>query len=200
MDPIQISADNVIISGHRRRFCALQVGLREVPAIRNKICYREDRDAFLNLLVEANTQRKKTAGMLMREATMKINPQEAIRDLRIEQMKRDEERRYGSDIGDQRVDCKNVSGRKKLSSAKMPFLKAALDVIAANWKFWPLSVRQVHYRLLGPGAPLKHASKPNSAYSNDRASYVALCDLLARGKSRVTSRGMRSTTRPVRRS
>ena len=63
LEPIHISADNVVISGHRRRFCSIQAGLRMVPAIRNKISYADDREAFLKLLVEANTQCKKAAGM-----------------------------------------------------------------------------------------------------------------------------------------
>ena len=65
--PIHISADNVIISRHRRRFCALQAGLSVIPVIRNEISYRDDPEAFQKLLVEHNTQRKKTAAMLMRE-------------------------------------------------------------------------------------------------------------------------------------
>jgi ParB-like chromosome segregation protein Spo0J len=74
IEPIHISADNVIISGHRRTFCSFQAGLRIVPAIRNKISYKDDREAFLKLLVEANTQRKKTAGMLLREAANEGRP------------------------------------------------------------------------------------------------------------------------------
>ena len=61
LEPIQISADNVIISGHRRRFCSFQAGLRVVPVIRHPVSYADDRDSFLKLLVEANTQRKKRA-------------------------------------------------------------------------------------------------------------------------------------------
>ena len=64
----------------------------------------------------------------------------------------------------------------------MPFLEAALRVIDEHEEFWPLSVRQIHYRLLGPDAPLKHASKPDSTYTNDKKSYKSLCDLLARGR------------------
>ena len=81
-----------------------------------------------------------------------------------------------------KFDSKNVEGRKKISKAKMPFLQAALRVIEAHREFWPLSVRQVHYRLLGPSAPLKHASKPDSTYANDLKSYRDLADLLARGR------------------
>ena len=182
MEPIHISADNVIISGHRRRFCSLQAGLRVVPAIRSTISYANDREAFLKLLVEANTQRKKTAGMLLREAAMKVDPAEAYEELKREQKDKERERRFDSNVSDQQVDSKNVEGRKKISKAKQPLLQAALRVINAYEEFWPLSVRQIHYRLLGPDAPLKHASKPDSKYVNDLNSYKAICELLARGR------------------
>jgi hypothetical protein len=36
--------------------------------------------------------------------------------------------------------------------------------------------------LLGPEAPLLHAAKPDSGYRNDKASYRAAIDILARGR------------------
>jgi ParB-like chromosome segregation protein Spo0J len=182
MEPIQISADNVIISGHRRRFCSILAGLSTVPAIRSAISYQLDREAFLRLLVEANTQRKKSAGMLLREVAMKVDPEQAYEDLRKEQRDKEDERRFGTRIGDQLLDWKDVSSRKKISKAKMPFLEAALRVIREHKEFWPLSVRSINYRLLGPSAPMRHASKPTSVFLNDRASYSDLCDLLSRGR------------------
>jgi hypothetical protein len=182
-EPIHIDPDNVIISGHRRRFCALEAGLSTVPVIRHHdISYRKDPQAFLRLLPEFNEQQKKTGAMLLREAAMKIDPKEAQEELLQDRMRKDHERRFGSDLSDQVVDAKNVKDRKKLSKAKMPLLKAALDVINAHEEFWPLSVRQVHYRLLGPDAPLTHASKPNSKYVNDGKSYDKLIDVLSRGR------------------
>ena len=152
------------------------------PVIRDKISYADDREAFLKRVIEANTQRKKTSGMLLREAAMKVDPEQAYEELRQEQREKDRERRFELSVSDQEVDSKNVEGRKKISPAKMPFLQAALRVINEHEKFWPLSVRQIHYRLLGPDAPLRHASKPGSAYINDKKSYQSLCDLLARGR------------------
>ena len=62
-DPIRISTDNVIISGHRcRLLCDQGRPDRTLPVIVEPISYKEDRDAFLRLLVEANEQRKKSAG------------------------------------------------------------------------------------------------------------------------------------------
>ncbi|MGC2836155.1 MAG: ParB N-terminal domain-containing protein [Methylocella sp.] len=198
IEPIQISADNVVWSGHRRRFCSFQAGLRVVPVIRSKISYADDREAFLKLLVEANTQRKKTAGMLLREAAMKIDPGRAYEELKQEQREKDRERRFDSNVSDQQVDSKNVEGRKIISKAKKPLLDAALRVIRENEDFWPLSVRQIHYRLLGADAPLKHASKPDSKYVNDLKSYRAICELLARGRIEglVPWRAIDDETRP----
>ena len=172
----------MVWSGHRRRFCSFQAGLRVVPVIRSKISYADDHEAFLKLLVEANTQRKKTAGMLLREAAMKVDPEQAYEELKQEQREKDRERRFDSNVSDQQVDSKNVEGRKIISKAKAPFLEAALRVIREHEEFWPLSVRQIHYRLLGSTAPLRHASKPGSTYINDKKSYQSLCDLLARGR------------------
>ena len=80
----------------------------------------------------------------------------------------------------------------------MPMLEAALEVINAHREFWPLSVRQIHYRLLGPGAPLKHASKPDSRYENDKEFYKTLTDLLARGRieGRIPWEAIDDETRP----
>ena len=169
-----------------------------IPAIRSEVSYKDDRKEFLRLLVEANTQRKKTAGMLFREAAMKIDPEQAHEELVEEQREKDRERKFGSDLSDQAVYGKNLAGRKKISKASMPFLEAALRVINAHEEFWPLSVRQIHYRLLGPEAPLKHASKPDSRYVNDAKSYKTLTDLLARGRveGRVPWEAIDDETRP----
>jgi ParB-like nuclease domain len=52
LEPIHISLDNYIISGHRRIFCAIQAGVYTVPVLRRPISYGDDRDAFLKLLIE----------------------------------------------------------------------------------------------------------------------------------------------------
>ena len=198
LDPITISADNVIISGHRRRFCAERAGLRVVPVIRHDISYAKDREAFMKLLVEMNEQRVKTAATVLREAAMKVDPAQAVAEMRQEQKDKEEERLYGSQLSDHFLDLKDASARKRISKAKMPMLEGALRVINAHREFWPLSVRQIHYRLLGPNAPLRHASKPGSRYLNDDKSYDDLTDLLARGRveGRVPWAAIDDETRP----
>jgi hypothetical protein len=82
------------------------------------------------------------------------------------------------------IDPDDVGRRCKISGAKMPLINAIIDILNAHRDFWPLSDRQVHYRLLGPYAPLIHASKPESRYVNDSAgkSYRAVTDVLTRGR------------------
>ncbi len=85
------------------------------------------------------------------------------------------------------------------SNAKQPFLEAILRVLEDQRKYWPLSDRQIHYRLLGENAPLTHASKPNSRYVNDKASYRALTDLLTRGRiaGLIPWNAIEDSTRPT---
>jgi hypothetical protein len=161
-----VTSDDVVIAGHRRLIAAVQAGLETVPVIREAVSYEDDRGAFLRLLVEANSQRKKTPAMLTREAAILVDPEEAIEEIVEDRREKRERERFAGEplIG-------NNKKRKRISAAKVPMLNAAIAVINANEDFWPLSVRQIHYRLLGSGAPLRHASKPDSGYVNDRASY-----------------------------
>jgi hypothetical protein len=177
LEPLLASSDDVVIAGHRRLVAAVQAGLETVPVIREAVSYEDDRGAFLRLLVEANSQRKKTPAMLIREAAILVDPEEAIEEIVEDRREKRERERFAGEllIG-------NNKKRKRISAGKVPMLNAAIAIINANEDFWPLSVRQIHYRLLGSGAPLRHASKPDSGYVNNRASYNDLTDLLARGR------------------
>jgi hypothetical protein len=199
-DPIRTSSDNVIISGHRRRFCAIQAGLAEVPTIREPLSYQENHAEFMKLLVEANEQRKKSAGVLLREAAMRVDPEKAVQAARTERKERDAELLYGKG-SENDVEMGSGGQRKLISEASLPFLKAALEVANAHRDYWPLSVRQIHYRLLND-PPLKFTKKDrvkrnrkgeivktipavqdeSRRYANDEASYKALVNLLARAR------------------
>src|SRR5262249_13205879 len=89
--------------------------------------------------------------------------------------------------------------RCEISAAKRPFLDAILRILDEQRDYWPLSDRQIHYRLLGPDAPLTHASKPDSTYINDKASYRKLVDLLSPGRINglIDWGAIEDVTRPV---
>jgi hypothetical protein len=177
-EPLLISRDRFIVSGHRRFVAAHMAGLKEVPVRVHPVSRTGNREEFLKLLVEMNSQRIKSTSEILHESVIKIDPKEAHQRI-INERKQKENDRGGSLST---IDPDDDGRRAEISEAKRPFLEAVLRVLEEQREYWPLSDRQVHYRLLGPAAPLTHASKPTSRYVNNISSYRKLTDLLARGR------------------
>jgi hypothetical protein len=97
------------------------------------------------------------------------------------------------------IDPGDDGRRCVISNAKIPFLNAIIRVLNAQRAYWPLSDRQIHYRLLGEEAPLTHASKSDSRYVNNKASYRSLTDLLARARIAefIPWKAIEDSTRPT---
>jgi hypothetical protein len=74
-----------------------------------------------------------------------------------------------------------VMKRKGISDAKRPMLDAIKKILADNRAYWPLDDRTIHYNLVS-NPPLRHASKADSRYRNDLASYKDTTDLLTRAR------------------
>jgi hypothetical protein len=181
LEPLVISADNYILSGHRRHCAARIAGLREVPCRILNIRRGKGETAsneFLKLLREHNRQRVKGRDELLREAVVDVDPLKAHRALTAY-------RRRKSKIKIATIEIREAARRKEISQAKMAFLAAAQRIIFALEEFWPLSLRQIHYQLLNE-PPLIHAAKPDSRYANDKKSYAALAicgDVAARARA-----------------
>jgi hypothetical protein len=60
-------------------------------------------------------------------------------------------------------------------------LNAVQKIITGQRNHWPLTDRSIHYDMLN-NPVLRHASKPDSRYKNDRSSYQDLTDLLTRAR------------------
>jgi ParB-like nuclease domain len=176
---ILVTEDNFILSGHRRRVAAQLAKLVLVPVRVYPISRSKNRKEFLRLLVEMNSQRIKSASVLLRESLIKIDPKAAHQQIVNDRKEKDAARFYSSLSV---IEPLHDGRRCQISRAKQLFLAAILRVVTALRAYWPLSDRQVHYRLLGPEAPLTHAAKRNSTYANNLASYRKLIDLVARGR------------------
>src|SRR5580704_4744128 len=55
-EPLLISRDGFIISGHRRRVASYLAGLEKVPVRIHSVSRAESREEFIKLLVEMNSQ------------------------------------------------------------------------------------------------------------------------------------------------
>ena len=174
LDPLEITLDGFILSGHRRNAAALLAHETAVPCHFHPIHRSADPDEFVRLLRTFNHQRVKSSDERLREELLDADPDEAYESLI-------EHRRASSLVSVSPLDIIGTKRRSRISDAKQPFLDAIKAVLDDRRKFWPLSDRQVHYALLND-PPLRHANKPDSVYANDPQSYHSLCELLTRAR------------------
>jgi len=175
MEPLVVTSDGYILSGHRRFVAAVEAGLFKMPCrVEEQLSYAANRDECLLRLREFNRQREKSIDERLREEIVCRNPEETHQALI-------EHRERSARVGLKGIVIRGARLRAEISDAKKPFLAAVLGVLEQMKDFLPLSVRQIHYRLLND-PPLKHASKSDSIYRNDLSSYKALDELLTRAR------------------
>jgi hypothetical protein len=177
-EPLVITRDGFILSGHRRFAAARLAGLDVVPCRVEPLARDDDADQFVRLLREYNRQRVKTLAEQLREEVVSMNPEAAHIELLRHRIQKSDLSGFGDGTA---IDPGDRRGRCGISNAKFPMLQTVLRVLEDRQKFWPLSDRSIHYALLN-APPLRHASKPESTYANDRASYQDLTDLLTRAR------------------
>ena len=192
-EPLHISADGYILSGHRRYAAARWLGLGAVPCIvADHVVFGDlSADERLGILSLYNKQRDKSHAERLREAMQEIDPSEAY-----ERLLQDRIERRQVDIEDN-VPLGAYKGRARITTST--FLRAAQRAIESEKQFWPLTVRRVHYLLLN-NPPLRHDRKPGSTYQNDLASYKALTNLLLRARltGDIPHSAIEDELRPIR--
>ncbi len=191
LEPIVVSRDGYILSGHRRHAAAAVLELERIPVrVRADVDYHRDPDTFLRLLASYNRQRVKNTAEQLREEVvlMAVEADEAIRSFRSQ------------------AAAIEVSGEVELRSRKrrsvirdkLELRQAIINVVTAEERNWPLSDRAVHYRLLNiPG--LVRNDKTRVPYDNTAASYNDVTDMLTRLRldGSVPFDAIADETRPV---
>ena len=189
LEPLVLTRDHYIVSGHRRYAASQLAGLQYIPCRVEKF-YRESPE-FVTLLREHNRQRVKSHDEIFREHLVSANPEEAYQALL-------EHREQVSRVDMPAFELEGEKKRSAISSAKTPFLEAVYKIIKEMERFWPLSLRQIHYGLLNV-PPLVHAGKPDSVYKNRRQDYQNLSVLLTRARLNglIPMNIIQDETRPV---
>ena len=191
-EPLVITADWVLLSGHRRLAAAKYLGLGTVPVRRRDDVIFADLDTQerVKLLRAHNQQREKSASEKIREAMVSIDPTAAHLDL-----KEYNQRRKSLDPTVGEITITGTKKRAKITT--LQFLKAAKAAIQKEKKYWPLSVRRIHYLLLN-NPPLCHDRKPKK-YENNLNCYKKLTNLLSRARltGEVPIQAIEDSTRPV---
>ena len=82
LEPLVITADDWIVSGHRRHVAAKLAGLAVIPCRRLAIRRADDPDGFVKLLREHNRQRVKTFDERIREEIVSVDADAAYAHLR----------------------------------------------------------------------------------------------------------------------
>jgi hypothetical protein len=171
-EPLVVTKDGYILSGHRRHAACRLAGIREIPCRIENIT-RNDPN-FETTLCEYNRQRVKSLDEVVREHVISMSPASAYESLI-------EHRRKTSAISGDFLAIEGVKVRKGISEGKREMLDAAVAIIYGKRVYWPLSDREIHYDMLNL-PPLRHSGKPDSRYQNNRACYQDLCDLLTRAR------------------
>jgi hypothetical protein len=189
LEPVVLTLDNVLLSGHRRLGVAKRLLWEHLKARRHPI-HSNDPD-FERVLVTFNAQRDKSPHIRILEQLVLTDPEGAYENLISERVKKSQVKAETLTLGDGR-------GRSQITDAKKPFLDAIDRVIYELREYWPLSDRRIHYALLN-NPPLLHANKPNSRYKNNKQSYKAVCELLTRARLAriVPFEAIGDETRPV---
>jgi hypothetical protein len=189
LEPILITRDDVILSGHRRYQACRLAGLSTIPCRVEDIASTDPE--FLVRLCKCNRQRVKSRDELAREQILAANPDEEYRALV-------EHRRRQAVVDVATIPIVGTARRARISKAKEPMLQAILAILDERQSYWPLTERQIHYALLND-PPLVHAKKPESTYRNTLACYKATCDLVTRARleGRIPYLAIDDPTRPM---
>ncbi len=175
LEPIVITLDHIVLSGHRRLAASIRAGLKTIPCRMINVWRRNDIDGFVKLLREYNRQRDKTHDERLRECMVDADPAEIYDQLQ-------EYKRKSLQVKSEPIEIVGTKSRAAISKAKLPLLTAVQKIIRDLRELWPLTDRLIHYQLLND-PPLCHASKPDSTYTNTATDYQnQLVDILTRAR------------------
>ena len=194
LEPIVVSADGYILSGHRRHTAAQCLDLKRIPIrIRYDVTFHGNRDEFLRLLASYNRQRVKTTSEQLREEVVLMSDASCSQVRQVRQFRRDS----AAVDGQGTVELRERK-RRSVIREKLELRDAILKVICEEKRNWPLSDRAVHYRLLNI-PDLVRNDRTRLRYENTAAAYDDVTNMLTRLRldGSVPFEAISDETRPV---
>lgn len=171
LEPLVVSIDGYILSGHRRHEAARVIRLSTVPVRIHPIRYSDDPEEFRRLLPIFNTQRVKTSDQVMREGILLMDGH-AWQNVR--RYRREKSQIDGVEV----VELRERKGRSAIVQKKS-FEKAIVDTVFGLREEWPVSDRSIFYKLLNiPGLLRNDVQK--IPFANDENSYDDVTDMCTR--------------------
>jgi hypothetical protein len=206
-EPLTVTLDNYIVSGHRRHEALKRIGQEFVrcwvlPRPRDSWTA----DEYTALLRAYNQQRQKTVAEQVRETMIDARPGVAYRRLCAV---RDRSASAPERNGVRALEIEGSKKRYNISDDKADHVKYILQIVEERRDYWPLSVRGVHYPLLnydfvrGYYWPKRnepdHGTRRELRYRNDDNSYGATSDLITRLRlnGRIPWEAFDDFTRPL---
>ena len=175
LTPLTVSADDYLLSGHRRRDAAAALGMNAVPVhVASTVVFGNlDHAERIRVLRSFNHTRDKTFDEKVAEVLVDTSREDAYRDVVSYRASRAEV------SGEINVFVGEMKGRAEITTRA--FLEAVRKIVEDCRDEWPISNRAIHYLLLND-PPLTHDAKRNSHYRNDKAHAHKLSSLLTRAR------------------
>jgi hypothetical protein len=195
-DPLLLTKDKFILSGHRRHFAIDILGYQEAPCYFSDITH-DCNSEFHKALAEYNPQRIKGVGSILKEALLRDqSPDDTYAAI-------EEHNAASLEVDVDFMEVPGFKGVDEITEKKMPFLEAVKKVVFDLQPYWPLSIRQIHYNLLNDppltSTPKRSKFSPEKyRYKNNDECYKALSRILvpARYRGHIPFEAIGDPTRP----
>lgn len=172
-EPLVLTRDGFIVSGHRRHCAARLAGFKTMDTRFEQYRRADDIDQHVLMLREHNRQRDKSDSEKVREEIVSADPEEAYRVIV-------EHRQQQSAVDVEPIDLRGRKTRSGFSTGTTVFVEKVVSVLNANRAYVPFSLRRLHYLLVSEETWRYKTAKRQTPYGNDRQSYQALSNVLTR--------------------
>ncbi len=191
-EPLVLSRDGFLISGHRRLAALLLIGRKTARCRVENVSRETNPDRFLTFVRESNRQRVKDHGTVLREEVLSADPTEPLAHLNSYRHKKAGIRSRPMDLGP-------AKRRDDFAEWRAPFVQKVIELVHGLRHYWPVSDRRIHYLLLNDPPSGVRRNDKTAPYRNDTDDYDRLTDLLTRLriKGLIPFEAIGDETRPV---